>query len=659
MAIIKMSKFSLLSFKNDKSALLDVLQKFEKVQFINLQEKEDDDLEFFAKDSDKINSAEIEEAISKLNFSLNFINKYSPKGGGLKSLKEGLKTISFSEFEKIGSTTPWQEYYQSLKAKETELSSIKNEITKLKSDIEILSPWKKLDVSFAELNSLVKAKAFTGFIPKVMKEGFVEEFTNNFNGAYIEFIGEVKTDVNLVAIVHGADASECEKMLKKYGFSSFTTVSDEIPTVSIEEKNERITKLNEKEKAIVKEIESYADKRENLEVVSQYYDALMEKSKASDNFLKSSNILAVEGWVPTELTEKLEEKIKIACSNNYYLSFEEADKEDPEVPVELRNNKLATAFESITKMYSLPKYGETDPTSGLMFFYLVFFGMMMGDVGYGLLLFVGAGIALAVFNMKEDTKNFMRFFMALGVPTMIVGFIYGGFFGDFMKTQFPNVALFKGIVDPGTDVIKILLVSVVFGLVHILFGLGVKAYNYIKNKQYMDIVYDVVSMYLILLGATGLLAATAVSGIPPMVKTISMWAMILGMVIIVLTGGREFSNLGARIGQGLYSLYGLTGYVGDLISYSRLMAIGLAGGFVANAFNLMITLIPAGIARWIGGIIIFVVGHLFNLFISALGAYVHTCRLQYVEYFGKFYEGGGKQYTPFKCENKYINVKND
>lgn len=659
MAIVKMSKFSLLSFKNEKSQLLDILQRFEKVQFINLQDKEDEDLSFFSKDSDKVKASEIEEILSKVNFSLDFLNKYAPKAGGLKALKDGQKTISFNEFEKIGSSTPWQEYYEALKGKETELSNIKNEKIKLKSEIDVLMPWKKLDCSFKDLRSLETVKTFTGFIPKVSKEGFIQEFTDYFDESYLEFISEVKTDINLLAMVPVELAIECDKMLKKFGFSSFTTVNEGKASEVISSKTKLSEELTKREVAISKDILKYVEKREDLEIVYQYYSALNEKTMASDNFLKSTNILAVEGWVPTELESELEEKIKLICNEDYYLSFVDAQKEDPEVPIKLKNNKIVKAFESITEMYSLPLYSETDPTSGLTFFYLVFFGMMLADVGYGLVLFVGTLFALKMFNLDEKTKDFLRFFFLLSIPTMMVGFIYGGFFGDFMKSAFPNVRLLKGFVDPGTDVIGVLLVSILFGVVHIFFGLGVKAYNYIREGKFLDVIYDVVSVYLTILGGGGLIISAAVSGTPSIVATISKYAMILGMLIILFTGGREMESVGGKIGQGLYALYGLTGYVGDLISYSRLMALGLAGGFVASAFNLMITLIPAGIARWIGGILFFVVGHLFNLFISALGAYVHTCRLQYVEYFGKFYEGGGKAYTPFKLENKFVNIKDN
>lgn len=656
MAIVKMSKFSLLSFKGEKERLIETLHQFENVQFINLQEKEDEDLNFFSKDSEKLKVSEVEEIQSKVKFCLEMLNKFIPKEGGLKALKEGKKTVSYEELKNIGTTTPWNEYYQELKSKETILNDIKNDSTKLKSEVDVLKPWIKLDVKFSDLNSSSLTKSFIGSIPKVSKQVFTEEFSSSFENSYLEFISEVKTELNLVAIVHKDDKIEAEKLLKKFGFNNFNGVYDGLPADIINEKTNKINELASTEESTKEQIKSYTDKRENLEIAFEYYDTMLDKAMASENFLKSNNVLAIEGWVPTDLKEKLETQIKKVVGNDYYITFEAAQEEDPEVPIKLRNNGLVRAFESITKMYSMPKYSETDPTAGLTFFYLIFFGMMLGDVGYGLLLLVGTIIGLKFFNLEEDTRNFLKFFMFLSIPTMIVGFLYGGFFGDFMKNTFPNVAWLQGYVDPGKDVVKVLIVSVAFGLVHILFGLGMKAYDYIKHGKILDVLYDVGSLYLTLLGAIGLIVSMVVE-LPSVVGTISKYAMILGMVLIVLTGGRESKSIGGKLGGGFYALYGITGYVGDLISYSRLMALGLAGGFVANAFNLMITLVPEGILRWIAGILIFVIGHLFNLFISALGAYVHTCRLQYVEYFGKFYEGGGKEFTPFKSKNKFINVK--
>ncbi|MEL7597975.1 MAG: V-type ATPase 116kDa subunit family protein, partial [Clostridiaceae bacterium] len=190
---------------------------------------------------------------------------------------------------------------------------------------------------------------------------------------------------------------------------------------------------------------------------------------------------------------------------------------------------------------------------------------------------------------------------------------------------------------------------IVFGVIHILVGLGMKAYVLIRDKKYIDAVFDVGLWYVSLAGIFMMFS--------PNFKGTGKVLMIIGFVGLVLTQGRDAKSIGGKIGGGIYGLYGITGYIGDIVSYSRLLALGLAGGFIANAFNLMINLIP-GSGRIIAGPIIFIGGHIFNLGINALGAYVHTSRLQYLEFFNKFYEGGGKKFTPFKSVNKFINITN-
>jgi len=649
MAIVKMSKFSLLSFKSRKETLLETLHKFENVQFVNLQEKEEEDLKFFSADSEKVKISEVEEIQAKLKFCIDTLNKFSPKEGGLKALKEGKKTISYEELQQIGTTSHWQEYYKVLKENETKLNEIKNEKTKLNGEIEALIPWRQLDAKFSDMRNLRKVSYFLGSIPKLAKETFLEEFSSSILNSYVEFISDVKSDSNIFVLVHKNETEEAEKILKQFGFNNVNFTYENSPNEVIESLTNDLKELNEKEEDIKGFIKNYSENREEIEIVHEYYSNIHDIANASDNFLNSNNVLAIEGWVPTNLINKLEETIKGVAGEDYYLTFEDAQVGDPEVPILLKNNKIVKAFESITKMYSIPKYSEVDPTPLLTPFYLVFFGMMMADMGYGLLMIIASAIALKCFNLEDSKKDFIRFFFYLGFPTFIVGALYGGFFGDIIKGL-------KGVVDPAKDVVIILIVSMVLGLIQLYFGLGVKAYMLIKEHKPLDAVYDVFSWYAALTGALLLLGGGPL-GLSPMVVTIGKWVMIVGMILIVLTGGRENKNIGARLGAGLYSLYGISGYVGDLVSYSRLMALGLAGGFIGSAFNLMISLLGNGPVKWIVGPIIFILGHVFNLLLSALGAYVHTCRLQYVEYFGKFYEGGGKEFKPFKSRNKFINIK--
>ena len=298
-------------------------------------------------------------------------------------------------------------------------------------------------------------------------------------------------------------------------------------------------------------------------------------------------------------------------------------------------------------MYSFPKYNELDPTPFLVPFYLIFFGMMVADVGYGLIVLIASMLALKALNLDEDKRNFAKFFLFLSIPTIAFGLMYGSFFGDLIK--------FKGLIDPARDVNTVLILSLVLGIIQIFVGLGLKAYTLIKLGKPLDAFYDVGS-WVITLVSIGVMALGPMFGLPKIVTTIAMVTMIFGMIVIVLTGGRSEESKGARIGQGIYSLYGITGYIGDLVSYTRLMALGLAGGSIAGALNLLIGQMP-GIAAIVIGPILFILAHTFNLLLSLLGAYVHTARLQYVEYFSKFYEGGGKPFTPFKTSDKYVKIK--
>ena len=227
--------------------------------------------------------------------------------------------------------------------------------------------------------------------------------------------------------------------------------------------------------------------------------------------------------------------------------------------------------------------------------------------------------------------------------------IWGAFYGSFFGDLIPLPAVF----DTQKDFIPMLIMSIAFGAVHLFFGLGLSGYMALKQGDWQSAVYDVLFWYMAVIGAC-VFGIGTMMGLSPMIVSVTKWIMIVGMVGIVLTGGREAQSIGGKLAMGVYSLYNITGYVGDFVSYSRLMALGLAGGFIGLAVNLIVRMLAgAGIIGLIPGIVVFVVFHLFNIFLSMLSAYVHTSRLTYVEFFGKFYEGGGIPFRPFVKEPKY------
>ena len=647
MAIVKMNKFTLLTFESKKEKLLHRLQGFSNVEFINLQDENiienNEAFQSLSKDEVDSNIAKYEEDLSKAKMTLDFLTSYMPKKSGLKALEDDKENLTIDELEEAVKNINWDEIYAKVKEKEDELHSIESKITKLEGEIEVLTPWQALDISFEALNELETVSSFIGSISKQYEEQLAETLGTE----YVEIISRGNNDTNILVVSLNERRDEVLNILRGFGFSSFKSELNEVPKVAITNYAHEIEELKSKTFFVKEEVASFEEDYKKMKLVYDYLMNAVLRYKASNNFLRTTNTVTIQGWCEVEKNDELQNICKEVLNDEYYISFEEVKEEEVEaVPVKLKNGLLSKTFESVTEMYSLPKYNELDPTPLLVPFYLIFFGMMVADVGYGLTMFAVAFCAIKFLKLDKKNQDFARFFLYLSIPTTIIGLIYGSFFGDAVKIP--------GLISPTEDVNTLLVASLVFGVVQIFFGLGIKAYALIKSGKPKDALYDSGS-WLITLISIGLLAGSIMLGWSPIIKYISIAGMAVGMIIIVLTGGRTEKTKGAQIGQGLYALYGITSYIGDLVSYTRLMALGLAGGCIASALNLLMQSLTG---FWVILIpVVFILAHVFNLLLSLLGAYVHTARLQYVEYFSKFYEGGGKAFTPFKASEKYMNLK--
>ncbi|MFT5871731.1 MAG: V/A-type H+-transporting ATPase subunit I [Clostridium sp.] len=650
MAIVKMSKFTLFAFESQKEDLLNSLHRFENVQFLNLQDYKEEHLQSLKKDSQKEKVSYLEGEQAKVKFALDLLLKHSEKQGAIESLVKGKNLLNYDELENLAEKSNYSENYKMLKEKDNALVEMKNEKSKINSEIEILTPWISLDAPFEDLKGLNSSVFLMGSLPKAFKNTFREKFESEIPYSYLEVISEVKEEVNVIALIYKDYEDKAKEILKINSFNAINFMYDGIPAQVVKNFKIRLEAISKDEERINAEIKNSCQYLDDFKTVYEYLSNKHIKASACENFLKTESVVAIEGWVPTELSSDLENVVKAITKEEFYLELEAAAKENDEVPILLKNNSLVEAFEPVTSMYSLPKYSEIDPTPLFTPFYLVFFGMIVADIGYGVIMFIASLLALKKFNLDEGQRKFAKFFFYLSIPTTIAGIIYGSFFGDLIPYISNN-----SLVQPGQDLMPILYVSIAMGVVQIYFGLGVKAYMLIRDGKPMDAIYDVLTWYLSLTGAF-LFIGGGILKLSPAVIGAGKWVMIIGMVALVLTQGRESKGLGGKLGGGIYGLYGITGYIGDLVSYSRLMALGLAGGFIATAFNTLIRMIPSPY-NIIFGVFIFVGAQLFNLLLSALGAYVHSARLQYVEYFSKFYEGGGKAFEAFKPKNQYVNVK--
>ncbi|MGG7076778.1 V-type ATP synthase subunit I [Clostridium sardiniense] len=648
MAIVKMNKFTLLAFESKKDALLEKLQGFSEVEFINLQNEDylEDNKELKELFKDNIDSefAKCEEELSKARFALDFLRTYVPQKSGLKAMREGKRALTLNELKESVNKSNWQDLYEKLKEKEVHLANLENEKTKLEGVIESLKPLEGLDVSFEELKS-IKTPYFLGSVSKQ----YENELMASLSDYYVETISVNSDDIFLLVLAYKDNKDQVEDVLRGFGFSGFKTEQKDTPIRIIHESMDRIEKIESEKFFIKEELSILEEEAKTLELVFEYYSNVYQRKTVKTHFLKTDKVSLIQGWIAISDNEDFKKIVKDTLGEDYYLGFEDVKSEEiDDVPIRLQNNDLNKSFENITEMYSMPKYDEIDPTPLLTPFFLIFFGMMVADIGYGLLVLIGSIIALKVLKLDKGQRQFAKFFFYLSFPTILFGFIYGAFFGDLLPLP--------ALIDTNKDVTTILIMSVAFGVIQIFFGLGIKAYILIRNGRPFDAFCDVGSwiITLVSIGAFGF-GAFAGNGV---VKTVGMWCMIIGMILIVVTQGRHMKSVGGKLGEGLYSLYGITGYIGDLVSYTRLMALGLAGGSIAGALNLIIGMFP-GVAFFIFGPVVFILGQLFNLGLSLLGAYVHTCRLEYVEYFSKFYDGGGKPFKPFKTLDKYIDIKKE
>lgn len=648
MAIVKMNKFTLLAFESKKDALLEKLQGFSEVEFINLQNEDylEDNKELKELFKDNIDSefAKCEEELSKARFALDFLRTYVPQKSGLKAMREGKRTLTLNELKESVNKSNWQDLYEKLKEKEVHLANLENEKTKLEGVIESLKPLEGLDVSFEELKS-IKTPYFLGSVSKQ----YENELMSSLSDYYVETISVNSDDIFLLVLAYKDNKDQVEDILRGFGFSGFKTEQKDTPIRIIHESMDRIEKIESEKFFIKEELSILEEEAKTLELAFEYYSNVYQRKTVKTHFLKTDKVSLIQGWIAISDNEDFKKIVKDTLGEDYYLGFEDVKSEEiDDVPIRLQNNDLNKSFENITEMYSMPRYDEIDPTPLLTPFFLIFFGMMVADVGYGLLVLIGSIVALKVLKLDKGQRQFAKFFFYLSFPTILFGFIYGAFFGDLLPLP--------ALIDTNKDVTTILIMSVAFGVIQIFFGLGIKAYVLIRNGRPFDAFCDVGS-WVITLVSIGVFGFGSFAG-NGIVKTIGMWCMIIGMVLIVVTQGRHMKSVGGKLGEGLYSLYGITGYIGDLVSYTRLMALGLAGGSIAGALNLIIGMFP-GVAFFIFGPVIFILGQLFNLGLSLLGAYVHTCRLEYVEYFSKFYEGGGKPFKPFKTLDKYIDIKKE
>ena len=635
MSIVKMKKLQLAALNADRASLLDALQKLGCVE-LRPTDAPEGFLSPVTGGSEELRSLRSQQ--NSAAEALKALKKYAYEKSGLFAEKELIsETDFFADIHEEASRAAGS-ILEAVQA----LGQRQDDRLNLTAQQEALHLWEGLPVPL-ETQETQSARILIG---SISVNRTVEELEAAAEEAGltvgIREAGSNREKRGILAACIKADAEKLEDILRTFGYEGLPTGLPLKGTAA-----ENLTKL---EAELADAGRDEAEIRDYLKDCGQYrrllklwYDRLtmeIDAAEARDTLLITDRAFALTGWVDEPHLPQLE-----ALLGKFCCAYELRDPEDEEkVPVRLQNNRVTAPLNMVTEMYSLPEYHNIDPNPLIMPFFWVFFGMMFNDLGYGLVFIILSLVVQKKYRLQRGIKNLMQLMLECGITTAFFGLLTGSFFGDAVTqiaALFGKTAALPYLISPLEDPLLILIISLVLGAVQIIFGMGVKAYLLIRDGKPWDALMDVGSWWLLFAGvAVGALGGT--------------WLIALaGVLALVLTQGRAKPTIPGKIVGGLASLYDITSYFSDILSYSRIMALMLAGGIVASIVNVL---------GGLGGNIIlfipvFIIGHAFNIGINVIGTYVHAARLQYLEFFGKFYEDGGKPFKPLSIRTKYFEIE--
>ena len=365
----------------------------------------------------------------------------------------------------------------------------------------------------------------------------------------------------------------------------------------------------------------------------------------TERLVRTKKVFALLGWSKADECNKIEKALAEIDDALVVTIKDPAEGDDP--PVVLVNNRLTRPFEVILDLYSMPKADEIDPTAAVSFFFALFFAMAVADFGYGVVLALTSYVLLRKVRMSDLGRKTFELLFISGVAAAVFGLITGGFFG---------ASLGYSLISPTEDPIAFIALSLGLGIVHLYAGMIIEFYDNVRRGQVMAGLFDQ-GLWLLLLTSLIVLGLQSQTSINIPLGEYAGWVAAASAVGLVLTQGRHQSNLLLRLGSGLASLYDISGYFSDVLSYTRLLGLGMASGVIATVINLVASMFwSTPVIGPVVTIVIMVFGHVFNLFIGVIGGYVHVSRLQYIEFFGKFFEGGGRAFSPLKAKSRYVYV---
>ena len=654
MSIVEMQKIHIVSLKQNKNILLKVLQDNEVLDIQEaLPEQE-------IKPSEEFSGLEMQ--LAEIKSAIAFLESVSArKKSFIESFLPPKEEIAEFELQKICREFDCDGLVKKCKQIEGTLANLKNLKNELQNNRDHLLPWANLNIPLDSQNcSSNTCLTFGRIKPKALPE-FKQNLGKISSATQLDIIKQTKENTYLVLTFLKEESKLINDFIGKTVWSPLTLpTSPNTPAQEIKQINSLII---DTQKDINIQINEAKNLSAYLSKLKYSYDQVLGRKtnlETKQNLLNTNYAFIIAGWIKKHDFEKI--KSTLSQATEEFDIFPVMPAKDEKPPIALENPVPFSPFELITKIYGTPKYNEWDPSIALSFFFALFFGICLGDFGYGLILAGFSIYFLKKYRLPEGGKNLFKLLLFGGGVAAVVGILTGSYLGlspkDIPMALFPlkNLLTSIQIIDPIRSPLTMLLFSLALGVTQILFGIILQFALKLRNKDYVSAVLDDALWFFFLSSLVFLIISSVMS---LTTAKIASYLSIGGAAALVLTQGRHKKNIIQKFLSGLLSLYKVSGYMGDTLSYSRLLALGMSTTIIGSVINILAGMVKGGVPI-LGVILMFVllvVGHIFNLIIGTLGAFVHSTRLQMVEFFSKFYEGGGREFRPYRREAEYTILK--
>lgn len=635
-----MKHLRLLGMESEREALLKAMQDMECVEISSIDGSEEALKSGFAKPDDKaLMSAQ--EASRAYRTALASLDRFAPEKKGMFRKRQGVSRAAFfsAESEENARTAA-----ETINKDTRRLGEIESERTKNEALRATLAPWLTVDVPLGGADGALSV--FFGTVGLNVTNDALKALADSLDGLLTwQQASSDRSLRYLLVMCHGSVKERALSALRDLGFS---TVSFRGMTGTAKENDkalaENLAALEKERQEIEQRIAGLGGKREALLEASDRAAIALRREEAKSRLVGTDKVFLLEGWLPADRCAEIEKTLKpFTCAIE---TREPTEDEYPQVPVQLKNNKLTRPLNMVTEMYSLPAYGTLDPNPLMAPFFILFYGIMMADMGYGLLMMIASVIISKKYRPKGTSGELFSLLGLCGISTFIMGALTGGFFGDFLTQLVAIVSpgtvfALPKLFDPLDDLTMILIGSMALGMVQIVTGMAISLIEKCKRKKFLDAFFEEITWWTVFIGI-----ALLALGKGAAVLYVGCALVLLGPIV----QGKGWGKLTGVFG----SLYNhVTGYFGDILSYTRLMALMLAGSVIAQVFN-MLAAMPGNVIAFI---IISMLGNAMNFGLNLLGCYVHDLRLQCLEFFNKFYVDGGKPFRPMTLDTEYVDLQ--